>query len=213
MIEKIPVTKYRKFKTFLKIMSLPILISTIAFWINYDFVLSEIDKKYESYLIWKHNWFNGMDATTTHPVSLDKKGVIFDEILEPQWKTPYSLLFVANKIGAPAEWGNNLLPDDLYADLLVEIDQIDKNGSIKRIITLKSTHQIQSRINGLREIMASWSLPAGSDATGVLKHEYGMEFERGKKYHIRITNQSINPDLLNKPYEYNITLTNRNSPK
>lgn len=213
MTEKTPVAKKRRFKAFLKIIALPVFVGVIAIAINHNAVLSAIDKKYETFLIWKHTWFRGMDATIIRPVFLDKKGVIFDEILEPRWESSYSLLFVANKIGAPVEWSNHLLPDDLYADLLVEIDQIDKDGSTKRIINHRSNHQVQNMISGQREIMASWNLPGGSDATVFRSTGISISFKRGRKYHIRLINQSVNQDMLNKPYAYNITLTNLNVPK
>ncbi len=43
--------------------------------------------------------------------------------------------------------------------------------------------------------------------------DFSMQFERGKKYHIRIMNQSINKEMLGKPYVYYIELTNLNIPK
>ena len=94
MIEKKPATKNRKFKTFLKIISLPILISTIAIWINYDFFLSVIDKQYDKFLVRKYKLFPNKDSSIIRAVSLDKEGVIFDEIIEPKWTGVYQFYLV-----------------------------------------------------------------------------------------------------------------------
>lgn len=199
MIEKKPATKNRKFKTFLKIISLPILISTIAIWINYDFFLSVIDKQYDKFLVRKYKLFPNKDSSIIRAVSLDKEGVIFDEIIEPKWTGVYQFYLGAIKTGIPLNWDSRIrLEHDFYANLLIEVDQIEKDGSTKRIIDFKSNHQHQSN-----------ELGAYFESSSKLTNWFYLR--RGGKYHIRVINQLINPDMLNKPYAYHITLTDLNN--
>lgn len=209
MTEKIPVTKKRGFKTFLKIISLPVLVSVFVVAINSDSVLSTIDKKYDSFLIWQHSTL-GMfkNVTIIKPVSLDKKGIIFDEIFEPRWSSAYSLIFISGQKDLAPYLFKDLFPMDLYADLLVEIDELNTDGESIRIITHLSNHQPGGVAAKWKAIMDSWNLSAES-----LVDKNFNNFERGKKYHIRIVNQSINKEMLGKPYIYYIELTNLNIPK
>lgn len=201
MTEKEPVVKKRRFKAFLKIIFLPVFMGVIAIAINHYAVLSAVDKKYDSLLLWQSSFLSVFkNATIMRPISLTQEGVIFDEILEPRWTAPFAIdLTYKDKNSDSASYSR--LQNGFMLDLLIEIDQRTKDGSDVRIINynVNDYKSFVSRSNDL--VMDSWALPVEADASGLSTKNFWVDFKRGYKYRIKVINQSINKVETNKLYQ------------